>query len=203
MNDVDIFQEFQDAAETDEQEKEKEIDLGRISRLVDIQAAMEREPDINNVRNLYHYIKTVGLSNKDVEEALKLLGKDLFRVKQQQIPELMDEYGLESITTKSGDTIKVEKGLSLSVRDHDKLHAYLREHNYGDLIKNVITIPIKKESLRKEVTDFLQANNTPYEQKEAVHHSTLKAHIKRGLETGQVPGDDIVNIHEYKYSKIK
>lgn len=203
MNDVDIFQEFQKAAETDEQEKEKEIDLGRISRLVDIQAAMERDPDNRNVNQLYNHIKRERYSNNDVEEALKLLGKDLFRVKQQQIPELMDEYGLESITTKSGDTIKIEKGLSLSVRDHDKLHAYLRKHNYGDLIKNVITVPIRGESLRKEVTDFLQANNTPYDQKEAVHHKTLSAHIKKGLETGQVPGDDIVNIHEYKYSKIK
>lgn len=200
MNDS-IFSDIEKAADADEERKE--IDLGPISALAKKQAMMEHPADDFRVKTLYGTIKKNGLSVADVEAALKMLKKDLFQVSQVQIPELMKEFGLDAITTNTGVKIEVKDGISVSVRDQQKLFAYVRENDSGDLIKNSIVVQTDTTDGRKEVLKLLENADCFFEEKEVLHPATLKKFIKDGLEKGNRPDDDVVNIYEYRFSKIK
>lgn len=197
----DIFGDIEKAA--DEDNAKKQIDLGPISRLVKKQAILEGPANPKIVGALYTQLIGMGGSVKDLEEALKILNKDLFQVRQVQIPELMKEFGLDGIQTDTGTKIEIKDGISVSVRDKEKLHAYIRSQDSGDLIKDSITIETDTEESRKEVMELLEKIDCMFERKEGIHSGTLKKFIKDGLAKGNKPPDEAVNIYEYRFSKIK
>jgi len=197
----DIFADIEEAADKDKEDKT--IDLGPISRLVDQQAMLERTALETHVQNLYSFIKLNNMSIETIEEAMKLRAKDLFKVRQVQIPEMMKEFGLNAIESTSGTAIKIMDGLSVTIKDADKLHAFLRKNEAGDLIKNKITIEVENEEKRKEVVKLLESKELNYEVKEAVHNATLKKHVKDLRKDGKDLPNESVKIYEYEYSKIK
>ena len=198
---TDIFKDLEEAAE--QTEDQREINLGPITKLVERQNLLESPATEKTVDYLYKTALKSGASVNDLEEALKRLKKDLFQVKQVQIPELMTEFGLDSLTTTSGTTIEIKSDISLTVRDVEKLHNYIREKEAGDLIKDTIIMIVNSDEAREEVTSLLKDIDCDFERKEAVHSQTLKKFIRGCLEKGERPGDDALTIFEYKYSKIK
>jgi len=200
---MDIFAELEQEAEKEEQRAKQDIDLGIITPLVRKQAALEKKAEDHKVARLYDYAKRFDCSIEDIEGALKKRKKDLFQIKQIQIPEIMGGFNLDAVTTTDGTKIEIKDGISVSVRDVDKLHAYLRKDNAGDLIKNQVIVEAYNDETRKKLINQLVQYECSFKTKEAVHPSTLKKHIGDGLKVGKKPDDDIVNIHEYRYSKIK
>jgi predicted transcriptional regulator len=198
---MDIFKEFEEEAK---KEKNKAVDLGPVSALVKKQAMLERKAVPVCVATLYRFIKEQNFSVSEVEEALKLRKADLNDIKNNQIPELMREYGLSSVTTDDGATIEIKDGLSVTVKDQEKLLAYVREQEAGDLIKNNLTIAIKgEEKTVDHIRDVLNELGVEHNEKEAIHPQTLKKFIKGQLKEGKRPDDNVVNIYEYRYSNIK
>lgn len=198
---TDIFKDIEAAA--DEDKKDKVIDLGPISRLVDKQHMLEKSAIELDVNCLYAYIKEHDISMATLEEATKKRAKDLFNVRQVQIPELMKEFGLNAIESSSGVKIKIMDGLSVTVKDKDKLHKFLRDNDAGDLIKNNVTVEVENEEKRKEVVELLEKHDFSVTSKEAVHAATLKKHVKGMLEKGKAIPEESLKTYEYEYSKIK
>lgn len=182
--------------------KTQKIDLGPISRLVDQQAMLEAKLDQTNADSLYQIVKENSMSLADLAEVAKMRGKDLFNVRQIEIPELMKEFGLTVVESTSGTKIQILDGINVTVKDKAAMHKFLRDTHAGDLIKDNIVITMDDEKERKEVMEVLENTMCSFVQNESVNGQTLKKHVKGMLEKGETIPDSM-SIYEYKYSKIK
>lgn len=197
----DIFSDIEKAG--DEVKKTQKVDLGPVSRMVEIQGMLEAKANPDLVRRLNKVIKDYNISIDTIAECLKERNKELFRVRQQQIPEIMKEFGLDAVTTTDGTSIKIVGDISVTKKDDEKLFKYLRANNAGDLIKNQVIVSVNNEEERLEVVKVLDGTVCDYAIKEAIHAGTLKKHIKALKKEGKVPPEDAVAVFDYEYSKIK
>lgn len=200
---TDIFSDIEAAAEKEEEQLRKEVDLGLITKLVNRQLSLEEKANEDRVNKIMTLVDSIGASIGDIEEALKQRKKVLFNIRQIQIPEIMREFGLESITTLQGKKIEIKGDISVSVKNQERLFWYLRENDAGDLVKNQVIVDVSNEGERQEILELLERTACSFEAKESVHASTLKKYVKDCLEKGQKIPEDIVSTFEYQFSKIK
>jgi len=198
---TDIFKDLEKEADALEEEK-SQVDLGPLSRLVQRQARLEAQSKENTVNKLVNYIKQLDASVKDVEQALKARKRDLFNISQVQIPELMKEIGLESITTTDGSIINLKKDFSTTIKNEEGFFKYLRDNNYGDLIKDKIAITIQSEKEVKLFEKLIDQVDCFYERKTGVHPQTLKKFVNDQLAEGNKIPEDLLKIYEYQFSKL-
>lgn len=199
---TDIFKDFEDIVDKEKSEP-KEFDLGPISVLGDKQAALEEKVNDNRVELIKKFCDEIGASIADIDEVLKMFKKDLFNVRQVQIPELMVEFNLESITTSSGVKLTIKDDINVTTKDKEALYAFMRSTGSADLIKNRITVEIQNEKQRKEAIDLLDKTELAYQSDESVHFQTLKKFVKDQLAAGKVLPNKAVSVFEYRYTKIK
>jgi len=196
-----IFDAIADAG--DKVKETKKIDLGPVSRMVEKQGMLEAKEDPEMIRRLNKVINDYKISIKTIETCLKDRNKELFRVRQQQIPELMKEFGLDAVKTTEGTSIKIVGDISVTKKDEAKLFKYLRANKAGDLIKNQVIVTVEDEKERKEVIETLDKTSCCYVAKEGIHAGTLKKHIKALKKEGKVIPEDAVSVFDYEYSKIQ
>lgn len=195
---------FEAIEEAGEQVKEKQkVDLGPISKMVERQGMLEGDADPDLVRRLNKVITDYNVSIGTIEDCLKDRKKELFRVKQQQIPEMMKEFGLNAVEAVDGTFINIKKDFSVTKKDESKIFKYLRDNKSGDLIKNQVIVMVENEDERLEVIKSLDKTSCSYESKEGIHAGTLKKFIKELKEKGKAFPEDAVAIFDYEYSKIK
>jgi len=196
----DIFKDMEQLVDTPEEQK---IDLGPISRLADQQALLERDATEDLVIQIYDLVSKLKASVEDVEEVLKRRKKDLFDIRQTQIPEIMKEFGLSSLKTSAGNKIEIKTGISITVRNKDGLYSYLRNNGAGDLVKNIITVDVENEEERKEVIAKLDETMCSFDSSESVHSATLKKYVSDALKEGKQMPEDVLNVYQYEFSKLK
>lgn len=196
-----IFEAIEEAG--DEVKESKKIDLGPLSKAVEKQGMLEGPVNTLHVKNLNQIIIENDLSIETLEECLKIRKKELYKVRQQQIPEIMKEFGLSDVKTLDGTSIKIVGDIQVTKKDETKLFKYLRENKAGDLIKNQVIVTVESEEQRKEVVASLDKTDCCYEAKEGVHAATLKKYIKDLQKEGKKIPEDAVNVFDYEYSKIK
>ncbi len=194
---MDIFSELEKAAD----QEEPSIDLGLISDMVEQQVRLESKADPGKVNTLIGYMRNIKASIQDIEEALKERKRDLFFVRQRNIPEYMNSCGLKKVETQNGVTVEVKQGLSITTKNKEKLHQFVRSHNSGDIIKDTLVIDMDQN--QEEILSLVDKTGNAYERKESIHGMTLKKFIKTCLENGIHIPEEVVNVYEYKYSKIR
>lgn len=200
---TDIFSDIEAAAEEDA--KNKTFDLGPLTPMIEKQKRLEAKPNTEEVDYLYNVFVERGSSISDVEEALKNLKKDLFRIKQNQIPEFMKGVGLKEVKTEDGFKLKIEDGISITVRDRLVLNAFIRSQNYGSIIKDAIIVELGEISPEEleQINNILETIDCSYERKESVHGQSLKKFIKDMMKAGIDIPKDSANVFEYQYSTIE
>ena len=129
-----------------------------------------------------------------LEEQLKQAKKDLLQTSDTDLPNAMAEIGLESFTLTNGHkiTIKDEVYASIPKDGQEKAFMWLRNHDFGALIKNQIIAEFGKgeDSAAHEAAMLLAEHGWKPVQKESVHPMTLKAFIREQLSEGkEVPLD--------------
>ncbi len=198
---TDIFDAIDEAREEDK--KKKKIDLGPISKMVEKQVLLEKKSSEVVVELLYKTVLKCNASVDDIEELLKRRKKDLFNVRQVQIPTMMDEFELDSITTKDGIKIEIKDGLSVTVKDQPELYKFIIKDGSGDLIKKLFTVSIENDEIEKEVEKKLEMIDCLFEKKESIHWQTLQKYVRGRMEKGKSIPEKLLTIFEYKYSKIQ
>jgi hypothetical protein len=201
MSELDIFSAIEEAG--DEIKEERIIDLGPISRLVEKQAMLEGPVDISMEDRLSRFIQKENVSVATIEECLRNRKKDLYKVRQQQIPEIMKSFELDAITTTSGTEIKIIGDISITRKSDEKLFDYLRSNDAGDLIKNKIIVSVDNEAERRYLAKKLEEEDCIFESKEDIHSGTLKKYLKELKKEGKAVPEDAVSVFDYEYSKIK
>jgi len=129
------------------------------------------------------------------EEALRDIKKRLFKVQTEDLPKAMEDAGCDSFTLTNGYqvTVKSKYEAHISKANMATAFAWLRENDYGGLIKNQVNIIYPKGSERRAATMVtrLKKAGESFTEKESVHASTLKSFVteQMGQEKCDLPQD--------------
>jgi hypothetical protein len=130
----------------------------------------------------------------ELETNLELAKEALKKVSELDLPSAMAEIGMTAFTLTSGRKIVLKTDVYASIpKDNtQRAFAWLREHEFGSLIKNVISAEFGKgeDALAIEAATVLAEAGFKPTQKESVHPMTLKAFINEQLKEGkEIPLD--------------
>jgi hypothetical protein len=124
----------------------------------------------------------------DLEEVLKTTKAKLLKLTDEDLPALMEEMGISSLTLDDGSVVKVTRtyGGSILVENRPKAYEWLREHGYDDIIKNTVMCQFGRgeDDRAKGFADFAAENGFAPEQKTEIHSQTLRAFVKERIEKG-------------------
>jgi hypothetical protein len=124
----------------------------------------------------------------DLEKDLKKAKEQLLKLTDQEMPSLMAEMGISSLTLDDGAVVKVAQtyGASILVENRPKAYEWLRENGYDDIIKNTVMCQFGRgeDDRAKGFAEFAAENGFAPEQKTEIHSQTLRAFVKERIEKG-------------------
>lgn len=140
-------------------------------------------------------VASIAREIRGTEELIETLEKDLKKAKEallkltdQDMPALMAEMGISSLTLDDGAVVKVTQtyGASILVDNRPKAYDWLRDHGYDDIIKNTVMCQFGRgeDDRAKDFADFAAENGYAPEQKTEIHPQTLRAFVKERIENG-------------------
>lgn len=123
-----------------------------------------------------------------LEADLKKAKEKLLKLTDQELPSLMAEMGISSLTLDDGAVVKVTQtyGASILVDNRTKAYDWLREHGYDDIIKNTVMCQFGRgeDDRAKDFAEFAAKAGYAPEQKTEIHPQTLRAFVKERIENG-------------------
>ena len=157
------------AAPPDKLDKLRSDDLDGVSRLA--QEAADLEQEIANV-----------------EQKLKDKKKALYKITDERLPEALEEMNLQKFTLRDGSEISVKPIYAASIpKDRrDEAFQWLRDHEFGDLVKNNVTVTFGRgeDDTAKDFIGFCGEQGFVPSQIEKVEPMTLKAWLRERVEEG-------------------
>lgn len=147
-----------------------------------------------------------------LEDQLKALKEEERKMSREVIPDFLLSKNLETIGLATGETVQIQKELSVALPKKDILKRkivlnWIIENGGAGIIKEVLSV----EEPETVVFNFLEENGIPFSHDKDIHHSTLKAWFKEQLgmkkgqlqkiEVGDVPTE--ANLFIYNETKIK
>lgn len=158
---------------------------------------------------LSHLIReSMDLDSKiaDAEQYLKDLKYKKRKVNEEDIPALMQEMGMDSVTV-DGNKVTLRQFVHARIADdkRDEAFSWLRSIGEGDLIKNDVTVSFNtgQDNLAGAVIDDLRNQGLEPAQKTHVHPQTLKAWVKGRIESGKEIDFDTFGVFVGTEAKIK
>ena len=136
-----------------------------------------------------------------LEGELEAAKKDMRRVEQEDLPDLMQELGLETFKLKTGETIEVKPEIDCGITEERRAraHEWLVANGFGGLIKTEVVVKFGKDEHEAAVACAQQVGG---EMVERVHPSTLKSFIKEQMAAGHAVPFDLFGVHPYSKVKI-
>ena len=112
----------------------------------------------------------------------------LYKIIDEQLPEALEEMGLQKFTLTDGSEISVKPiyAASIPVDRRPEAFEWLRDHGFGDLVKNNVTVTFGRgeDEDARDFVDFCDAQGFVPSQTEKVEPSTLKAWLRERVEAG-------------------
>lgn len=142
---------------------------------------------------------------ESMEKELKAAQADLRRIETEDLPELMREIGMASVTLDDGSIIEVTDEVQCAITEgaRNAAHEWLINNGFGGLIKTEVVVTFGRGE-RDEAEEFAQQVGDHHpELVERVHPSTLKSFVKEQLEKGIAIPFDLFGIHPYSKAKFK
>lgn len=145
-----------------------------------------------------------------VEKLTKELTEEkemLTRIETEDLPELMREIGMKSVTLEDGSSVEVVDEVSCAITEERRAraHAWLVENGFGGLIKTevVVTFGSGEHDNAQALAEELRGEDLDPALVERVHPATLKSFVKEQMEKGVTIPFDLFGIHPYSKAKLK
>lgn len=162
---------------------------------------MTTENPLQQAVQLGQHLKTLSENIEAKERELSEIKEQKRHIEQEVLPEFFEQLGVQQITLADGQTIKLNTFPvgRLTTDTRDAALQWLREHNHEGIITNSFKLKLKthENRLADETRQFLTEHNIPFENKEDIHPSTLKAFIREQVEQEGFP-KDLFNVFEVK-----
>lgn len=118
--------------------------------------------------------------------------KRINAIQLQELPDAMNDVGLNSFTLSNGTKIAVTPFYQCSVSDTEpqlkaQALAWLETQGFGSIIKHEFKCNLGKEAaaLAKELEAFLESKQIDYKDGQSVNAATLKSFMKERIESGK------------------
>jgi|TARA_R100001463_G_scaffold82440_4_gene137020 hypothetical protein len=142
----------------------------------------------------------------EAEQYLKDLKFQKRKVNEEDIPNLMQEMGMDSVTV-DGNKVALRQFVHARIADDKKQEAFtwLRSIGEGDIIKNDVTVSFKsgEDNMAGDVVEDLRSKGLEPAQKTHVHAQTLKAWVKNRIESGKEIDFDTFGVYVGTEATIK
>lgn len=170
------------------------------------------DEEIGSLTDLLDQMVQLEEEMKAHEAAAKECKDKLFKLTSDLIPSRMDELGTPFIGLPDGRKVEVLDAVSVRVPKGKKAAAYqwLRDHNAGALIKNVVAVTFGKgeDENATKLMEELEGRELPVSQSEDVHWRTMESYVKERLEKeakkevdGEIPKETF-GVFEYRTTKV-
>mgnify|MGYP001174351419 FL=1 len=141
-----------------------------------------------------------------LDDKLKEAKRALLKLTDEDLPAMLAELGLNAIELDDGSKVTVQAtyGAHIKVADRENAFQWLRDNDFGDIIKNTVSCNFARGEDQQAV-DFMEAaQRMGYipEQKTEVHAQTLKAWVKERVETGDSFPMDLFGAYTGQRAKI-
>jgi hypothetical protein len=141
----------------------------------------------STLSNLIRHSIEIDAKIAEAEQYVKDLKFQKRKVNEEDIPNLMQEMGMDSVTV-DGNKVALRQFVHARIADEKKDEAFtwLRSIGEGDIIKNDVTVSFKsgEDNMAGAVVDDLRTKGLEPAQKTHVHPQTLKAWVKNRIESG-------------------
>ena len=159
----------------------------------------------STLSNLIRQSMEVDQKIAEAEQYLKDLKFHKRKVNEEDIPNLMQEMGMDSVTV-DGNKVALRQFVHARIADEKKDEAFtwLRSIGEGDIIKNDVTVSFKsgEDNMAGAVVDDLRTKGLEPAQKTHVHPQTLKAWVKGRIEAGKDIDFDTFGVYVGTEAKI-
>ena len=146
------------------------------------------QESLGTVAGLARAIRDKEAYIEGLEKTLKDEKKALLKMTDEELPTMLAELGLSSMTLDDGSNVKVTQTYGASIRIDDKPAAFewLRDNGYDDIIKNQVLCVFGRgeDDQASAFQAFASQQGYAAEQKTEIHPQTLRAFIKERVENG-------------------
>jgi len=184
----DVFSLIDESVEADKFDKIDETKGSRLSSLVKQSLDMDQQI-------------------ADTEKFLKDLKFKKRKINEEDIPALMQEMDIESVTV-DGNKVSLRQFVHARIPEErrESAYAWLREIGEGDIIKHDVTVSFNagQDNVAYTVVDQLKEDfGLDPAQKTHVHPQTLRAWVKNRIESGEAIDFDMFGVFCGTEAKIK
>ena len=141
------------------------------------------------------------------EKALKEYKKQHLEIIEQKLPDALEAVGLKEFTLLDGAKIEVKPfyAASISAANREAAFTYLRDHGYGDLIKNQVTVSCGagEDQAAEQFVAQCEENRLTPAQATKGEPMPLKAWFKERIEVGDPVPLQIFGGYISQRAKIK
>ena len=167
---------------------------------------MTKPTDIARVTALAGLLVNTAARIAAIEAELAAAQANYLRVEREDLPELMREVGLTKLTLTDGTEVTLTEEVTAAITEERRqaAHAWLREHNFGGLIKTLLTVPFgrgEEDEARRMAERIAEEHECSLDEK--VHPQTLKAFVREQVEDGKPLPFDLFGVHPFSRAKIK
>lgn len=137
------------------------------------------------------------------QAALKRAERQRDLIAEVEIPEVMEDLGIEQLKLKNGAVIEVKEHVSVRPKAENRplVIQALEEEGKGNLVKTTIVVPFNRNEDR-EVAALLHHINTAMrrtaKQERKVEPATLRAHVIKKLRAGEAVDVDLFGVTQVK-----
>ena len=125
----------------------------------------------------------------DLEEKLRNAKKELYRMSDEELPQMLAEMGVSSFKLQDGSQVEIKKtyGASIPVDKREEAYSWLRQNGFGDMVKNTVSVNfgMGEDQKASEFKSRVEEQGLSPQQAESVHSSTLRAWVKEQTEDGK------------------
>tara|TARA_R100000700_G_scaffold41249_1_gene60905 strand:+ start:596 stop:1183 length:588 start_codon:yes stop_codon:yes gene_type:complete len=146
------------------------------------------QESLGSVAGLAKAIKTKEELIETLEQTLKEEKKALIKMTDEDLPTMLMELGMQSLTLDDGSDVTVKQTYGASIRVDDRPAAYdwLRDNGYDDIIKNQVLCVFGRgeDDMASAFQALASQQGYAAEQKTEIHPQTLRAFVKERVENG-------------------
>lgn len=166
---------------------------------------------MSDLKRVMELANLLVVQSRRVEQAKAELARqeqELRKIENEDLPELMREIGMLSVTLDNGMIVEVADEISCGITEEHRqqAHTWLIENGFGGLIKTEVVMSFgrgERDAAEKASEEIQRLHLGDPIVSEKVHAQTLKAFIKEQLADGVAVPFDLFSVHPYSKAKLK